>query len=588
MLTKEQQEVIDACLYNPKPITIIQGKAGSGKSYLVKELLKRIDAVILTPTNMAKSVYPQAQTFHSFFYGELDDLDEGFQDAPNYVYKNNPWVRNRLSSIKAIVFDEISMVRVDYFEILNKICQNARSNNKTFGGIQIILVGDMFQLPPIVEDEETYKYLIKEYGGIYYFNSHIIQNNLSAIRYCELSKSVRQQNDTEFEKMLDTIRKGSDLVTSLRVVELLNERVVDAVPQDIITIASSNAEVLRINHKELAKLPGNEIHFPASFIVKLKNNDDYITTTYSKFTRLNEQHENVEIPSSYEAVLILKEGVKVMFTASNRKEGYANGDMGYVVKITNEAIYIRHAETGLIKEIRKTDKYRYKMRYDELKHTLIREGRYVQKTTQFPIKLAYAFTIHKSQGQTYDKVYFDLESPVFAPGQLYVALSRVKSRDGLYLTKPITVSDIIVDSKIIDFFSHFSSSYTKTSGLSVSNALIDKSLIEFNEIIEKIKLELPIKRVIKNTIKLSNNLYALNSYKYATLELKKVAEIVNGNYNLSSIQSDLYARIHQLTNFQNSITDYEYHNVISMIKKMYSSLTADQVKTFSLDSLHSY
>jgi hypothetical protein len=586
MLTAEQQEVINACIYNPKPFTIIQGKAGCGKSYLVKELLTRLNAVILTPTNMAKSVYHQAQTFHSFFYGELDDLDEGFQDVPNYKYKNNPWVRNKLSTLKAIIFDEISMVRSDYFEMMNKICQNARNDSRPFGGIQIILVGDMFQLPPVVENEETLKYLTNEYGGIYYFNSHIIQNNLSHIKYCELTKSVRQQNDRDFEKMLDSIRTGADLDTSLQVVELLNERVVDIVPNNVITIASSNAEVLRINHEELKRLPGDDIHFPASFVIKHKANGNYTEVSYSNSMRLNGQYENIEIPSSFEAELVLKKGVKVMFTSSNKKEGYINGDMGFVVKISNEEIHIRHEKTENIHVIRKTHKYRYKMRYNELTHRLIRDGQYIQKTTQFPIKLAYAFTIHKSQGQTYDKIYFDLESPVFAPGQLYVALSRVKSKNGLYLTKPITIGDIIVDPKIIDFFSHFSTSYANYSASNNSSNLTDTTLMELNQIVDTRKIDIPLRKIIKKTINLSNDLLAHRSYKYAALELKKIADLANSYYNLSYTQSDILKQIHKLTQYRSAFTSYVYQDIVSMIKLIYSSLTIEQVKEYSTDSLH--
>ena len=188
MLTNEQQQVVNACINNPAPITIIQGKAGSGKSYLVRELAQQLEnAVILTPTNMAKTVYQYAQTYHSFFYGELDNLDEGYQNALDYCFHNNSWCVDRISHVRVMIFDEISMVRSDYFEMMNKICQAVKRNSLPFGGIQVVLVGDMFQLPPIVEDEEIYRYLLKEYGGVYFFNSHIIQNNICNIVYIRTS-----------------------------------------------------------------------------------------------------------------------------------------------------------------------------------------------------------------------------------------------------------------------------------------------------------------------------------------------------------------------------------------------------------------
>ena len=150
----EQQRIIDDFLKNPAPITLIQGKAGSGKSYLIRELVSRTHgAVILTPTNMAKSVYANAQTLHSFFYGEFDDLENGYQNPHTYSVSRNSYHSyfiNKLRPIRTLIIDEVSMVRADTFEMMNVICQESLNNPEPFGGIKVILVGDMFQLPPIV------------------------------------------------------------------------------------------------------------------------------------------------------------------------------------------------------------------------------------------------------------------------------------------------------------------------------------------------------------------------------------------------------------------------------------------------------
>ena len=160
MLNKEQQKIADEILQSPAPITIIQGKAGTGKSYLIREIAPRLGKYqILCPTNLAKQVYRSAQTFHSFFYGEFDNLDEGWQNPKNYnAVKNVQYTLPKINSLDTIIFDEISMVRSDFFEMMNKICQVVRRSSAPFGGIRVIIVGDMFQLPPIVEEEDVYKW----------------------------------------------------------------------------------------------------------------------------------------------------------------------------------------------------------------------------------------------------------------------------------------------------------------------------------------------------------------------------------------------------------------------------------------------
>ena len=137
-----------------------------------------------------------------------------------------------------------------------------------------------------------------------------------------------------------------------------------------------------------------------------------------------------------------------MFTESRKKLGYVNGDFGTIVRKEGSTIHVRIDKTGDIVMINRVDHYRYQMKYDDTKRDLVKVTPYVQKTNQYPLKLAYAFTIHKSQGQTYEQVVLDLHSHIFASGQLYVALSRVKTLSGLYLTKPVSISDIIVDKSL--------------------------------------------------------------------------------------------------------------------------------------------
>ena len=199
----------DELCENLAPITFIQGKAGSGKSYLIKELRKLLGIdEILCPTNLAKQVYGNyAKTIHSFFLSEFDNLDEGYQNPEKYTHIRNDNFLSKIYFKKIIVIDEVSMVRADLIEMIHKILSTALRNNSPFGGIKMILVGDLFQLPPIVESEETFKYLQREYGGIYFFNSHVIQNNLSSMKFYELNKSERHKDDPVWENMLDMLRE---------------------------------------------------------------------------------------------------------------------------------------------------------------------------------------------------------------------------------------------------------------------------------------------------------------------------------------------------------------------------------------------
>ena len=171
-----QEQVFDYLNRNLAGITFIHGKAGSGKTYLIKKIESSISGCqVLTPTNLAATLYKNARTLHSFFYGAFDDLEEGFQDPQNLPSERCNMFAPRIRQIKMLIIDEISMVRSDTFEMMNVICQRCMGNNNPFGGIPVVVVGDMFQLPPIVSDEAVLAYLKREYGGIYFFNSHVIQ-----------------------------------------------------------------------------------------------------------------------------------------------------------------------------------------------------------------------------------------------------------------------------------------------------------------------------------------------------------------------------------------------------------------------------
>lgn len=540
-LNSEQQAVVDDILRNPAPITVIQGKAGTGKSYLIRELAPKLGFTqILCPTNLAKLVYRSAQTMHSFFYGEFDDLDEGYQNPHEYYGIRNPrFFPGKIQAVDALIFDEVSMVRADTFEMMNKICQVARNSSAPFGGIRVVIVGDLYQLPPIVEEEAVYEYLMKEYGGIYFFNSHIIQKELPRIKFYELQKSERHKTDKGYEELLDKFR-SLEVMEDKTVLDRLNSRIVplNAIPANVPYIASSNAEVHQVNTENLAKLSGPKYISRAWVKIKERNTDNYAGFFEFKGSLQydTQKYHEIILPSAFDGELIFKTGARVVCTATNRNEGYINGDFGTITGYDGNNVYVAldRAPNYPIKISKKAD-YKYDMEYDASRHDLRRVKPYYQRIDQFPIKLAYAFTIHKSQGQTYDNIVLDLRSHIFAPGQLYVALSRVKSLSGLFLTKAIAYSDIIVDPAVIDFIGRF----TGQGGVSPNSRSGQQMPRVFDEMDSFVRGagRNAVNTVILSTLMSYARLYSKHQYKYAYLEIQKIIEAIIAAFDITGYEN---------------------------------------------------
>ena len=462
-VASSQQDVLDYLSKNPVGITFVHGKAGCGKTYLINQIeSSNRGCQVLAPTNLAASLYKRARTLHSFFWKGFDNLDEGFQNTANITPAKASNMSYELSKVTMLVFDEISMVRSDTFEMMNQICQKAKGNSLPFGGIPVVVVGDLFQLPPVVSDEAIHNYLINEYGGLYFFDSHVIKNNMDKVKLFELTKSYRQKNDPEFVKLLDSFRVPLSPEKKVELLESLNTRVTSVLPEDAVYIASSNDEVSKINTEKLNALPGKVESLEASYRIKLKNSNSHVDLKHHELPSTADI-ETIVIPSQYEGVLNFKVGARVMVTKNskvNYQRYYTNGDFGLVKDFDDHRFTIVLDNGKTIQcpcpldnyAYKQTIEYRYEFDYDSKSHKITRKKPFIQRTDQFPLKLAYAFTIHKSQGQTYDKVILDLNSHIFAPGQLYVALSRAKSLGGLYLTKKITYSDIISDESIYVIF----------------------------------------------------------------------------------------------------------------------------------------
>ena len=592
-----QEEVYNYLTGSPSGITFVHGKAGCGKTYLINRITQKVQGCqVLVPTNLAASLYKGARTIHSFFYGAFDNLDEGYQNPENITSGKVASFRHSLIGIKLLVIDEISMVRADLFEMMNQICQKTLENTLPFGGIAVVLVGDLFQLPPIVSDDAVYEYLKREYGGIYFFNSHIIQKELNNIKLFELTKSYRQQNDSEFVKILDEFRKPMSEQRKIQVINEINRRVVDDkdLPKDAVYIASSNEEVRNVNTKKLEELPGVKTTIDAEYVIRKRNSDETVTLKHSELPSKEDIREII-VPSAYDSQLIFKIGARVVLTKSSKRMGYINGDFGTILDFNGDYFTILLDKNKMsimcpnpndrYKASQKTE-YRYEMIYDEQKHKLVRKTPFVQRTNQFPIKLAYAFTIHKAQGQTYNQVIIDLKSHIFAPGQLYVALSRARSLQDLYLTKPITYSDIISDDEIFVFLNKLRvnqqvTTENKQEAVSVRNETIKVA----NPICDNFICFIRQREVCMSSAELM--IHSLNAFKLlvhsgeyekAFWELQKVMELI-----MSTYQTDDYSRM--IDDFWvGNYTEKRCLNALNVIFEIYTDVIRHPLKQCQLDN----
>ena len=554
-----QKDALDYLSGNPSGITFIHGKAGSGKTHLIRQIERSIAGCqVLTPTNLAASLYRRARTIHSFFYTCFDKLEEGYQNPQNVTEASVYGFAKVLEDISMIVIDEISMVRADTFEMMNEICRVAKYSDAPFGGIPVVVVGDLFQLPPIVATQAESDYLNDEYGGFYFFNSHVIQDNLDKIKLFELTTSYRQDKDKDFVELLDKFRQPLSADEKIKLLDKLNTRVVSDVPDDVIYIASSNEQVGNVNSEKLRKLPGDIETCYAEYSIRTLDSSKEVVVKHNELP-CGEDIQPIIIPSCFEGELAYKIGARVMFCKSSKYWGYNNGEFGVITEFNKKYFTIRKDTNGIevkcpnpqdrYRSSQMTD-YRYEMEYDSKSKRLTRIKPYIQKTTQFPIKLAYAFTIHKSQGQTYNRAILDLSSHIFAPGQLYVALSRVKSIEGLYLTQPIVYSDIISDERVFSFLFNLriknnASNHpimTRPKGSQISP--LCKSFIAY---VDKNEQDVGISHFLSHVLTCYSDMAIHNQPLFASRELLKVVKIICSSYETSLYDNILNERIYDLS-----------------------------------------
>ncbi len=397
----------------------VTGRAGTGKSTLLNHLSwntsKQI--VICAPTGVA-ALNVGGQTIHSLFrlpIGVIAD-QELEQSAP---------LRKLLNTIETVVIDEVSMVNADLLDALDRSLRLARQRpHEAFGGVQLVLFGDPFQLAPVPGDADERAYFADQYRSMWFFDAKVWAE--ADLRIYELT-TIHRQHEDEFKSMLTAVRHGS---VTAEIAERLNSVGARPVPTEgAITLATTNASVNRINAMELAKLPGRVLTAQAEVSGEFGG-------------RAYPAEESLE----------LKLGAQVMFlrndTGNDGAQRWVNGSVGVVTKIA-DTVFVEL--DGVEHEVQPAVWEKYKYAYSSQTRELTKD--IVAEFTQVPLRLAWAVTIHKSQGKTYDRALVDLGQRAFAPGQTYVALSRISALSGLHLSRPLRPSDIMVDTNVQRFMS---------------------------------------------------------------------------------------------------------------------------------------
>jgi ATP-dependent exoDNAse (exonuclease V) alpha subunit len=418
----------------------LTGKAGTGKTTFLRDLsrLTHKRYVIVAPTGIA-ALNAKGVTIHSQFllpFGSFLPTREaegnfsehhGFYTQQTLARRHplNQFRRNVLKAIDLLVIDEVSMLRADILDAIDYRLRSVKRNyNVPFGGVQVLLIGDLYQLPPIVKDQE-WSVLSRFYKSMHFFEAKALQN--SGMIYLELDKIFRQQDDI-FIRILNNLRDNRATSDDVRILNQhfkSQDQIRDLPP--CITLTTHNYKADELNLRELRSLES------PSFFYEAEVERDFPENLFP-------------LPQSIE----LKLGARVMFIKNDTSglSSYFNGKLATVIRLDEEDITVEmddsHEEYILKKELWENKKYRINPETKELEEEVI--GTF----SQYPIKLAWAVTVHKSQGLTFDRAIIDV-GQAFAPGQVYVALSRLRSLDGLVIRTRVQPDVIYSDPKVVDF-----------------------------------------------------------------------------------------------------------------------------------------
>jgi ATP-dependent exoDNAse (exonuclease V), alpha subunit - helicase superfamily I member len=406
-------------------ILLITGQAGTGKSVFIQYLRSEINknCVVVAPTGVA-ALNVGGQTIHSFFHFPPKPIDlDSIQQVKN---------RTLYQKMDVLIIDEISMVRADMLDAMEMFLRkNAKDEKRPFGGVQIVLIGDLFQLPPVIARREEAVLFGGLYDSEFFFSAHCLQNqNLASVEFTR----VFRQSETKFLSLLSNVREGNEL---LGTIDEINDRCYTDLPPRSgkfpIILTCTNQSANRTNDFMLGKIKEKERIFEGKLIGRFAI-------------------EKEKLPAPY--FLKLKPSAQVMFTKNDSGKRWVNGTIGKVEKINDDSILVSIPgnEKNLAYMVNKDtwECLKFMYDYDENKIKTETIGTY----TQFPLTLAWALTIHKSQGLTLDNVIIDLGSGAFASGQVYVALSRCRSIDSIRLKRPLLEKDILINPVVKRFYTY--------------------------------------------------------------------------------------------------------------------------------------
>lgn len=411
----------------------LTGKAGTGKSTFLKHVCKvtKKKYVVLAPTGIA-AINAGGSTLHSFFKLPFHPL---LPDDPNFqgkklhdTLKYSSDHRKLIQNIELVIIDEISMVRADIIDFIDKVLRiYSRNMREPFGGKQVLLVGDIFQLEPVVKADER-EIISRFYPNPYFFSARVFQEmELVAI---ELTK-VYRQTDKVFVGVLDRIRTNTAGSADLQLLNTRCNAPIHKGENDMyITLATRRDTVDHINEQKLAELPGKAVKLQGEIHGEFPENS---------------------LPTLME--LIVKPGAQVIFIKNDQEKRWVNGTIGTISGLSDDGIMYVVTEDGKEFDVHKESWSNIRYRYNETEKKIEEEelGTFIQ----YPIRLAWAITVHKSQGLTFSRAIIDFSGGVFAGGQTYVALSRCTSLEGIQLKREITRADIFVRPEIVSFSHRF-------------------------------------------------------------------------------------------------------------------------------------
>ncbi|HAQ59858.1 MAG TPA: helicase [Microbacterium sp.] len=442
-----EQETLLRRIEDTNDHVFVTGRAGTGKSTLLQHFAATTakQIAVCAPTGVA-ALNVGGQTIHSLFRLPIGLIADQELDQPEAT-------RKVLGAIDTLVIDEISMVNADVMDGIDRALRQARGRRaEPFGGVQVVMFGDPYQLAPVPPRGDELAYIRDHYGSFWFFDAHVWSGadagagEVTALSgFSDLGRygaelgvhelvDIHRQSDAAFKAMLNAVRHGR---VTAEIAGVLNEMgartppAADASEPPTITLATRNDRVSAINRRHLEALPGRS------------------QTAMAEITGDFGRGEGA-YPADVE--LQIKVGAQVMFlrndTASfGEAPRWVNGTIGTVTRITGGTVRVEVDGREHDVEPVAWEKYRYS--YSPLTKRISRE--IVAEFHQFPLRLAWAVTIHKSQGKTYDRAVIDLGQGAFAPGQTYVALSRLASLEGLYLSRPLRPGDIRVDPDVERF-----------------------------------------------------------------------------------------------------------------------------------------